>query len=129
MSDKLISFSSCVSIFQPNLQPSFATTSPIPLISGPTTTLFYTWVGNIAYIANPSIAFGIIDRWRVDFNDTQYLNRDQWILWSTGTPSLIRIKEVKKNDIPYHWSNELPKEISGQTPRWVKSLVEDKTKE
>lgn len=129
MTDKLIDFNNCVSIFQPNLQKSFATVPPIPLISGPTTTLFYSWAGSVSYNSNPSIAFGTIDRWRVDFNDApQYLNRDQWIFWSSGTPSVVRVLEVQKKDIPFHWSNELPQEIGSQSPEWVKNLVGDKFK-
>lgn len=125
MVDKLISYNSCVSIFQPDLQRSFATISPLYLISGPRSTLFYSWAGSVSYISSPSVSFGTIDRWRIDLKDSQPLNRDQWTLNSTGTASLVRITDVRKEFIPNHYSDSLPLEINDNSPDWVKNLVRE----
>lgn len=125
MKDKIIKFNSCVSIFQPNLQRSFATISPINIIDGPTSTLFYSWTGSISYTSTPSIAFGTVDRWRHDPNDVLQLNRDQWVLWSTGTANLIRLKETEKTKISDHWSKRLPSDVYRDSPLWVRNLIDN----
>jgi hypothetical protein len=124
MKDKLISFTSCVSIFQPNLQRSFGTISPVNIISGPNTSQLYSWAGSVSYTSLPSIAFGTIDRWRLDPIDPLPLNRDQWVLWSTGTANLVRVKETEKLKIPNHWSSSLPSSISNQSPKWVGKFID-----
>lgn len=125
MRDKLISFSSYVSIFQPNLQRSFGTISPINLISGPKIPMLYSWTGSVSYTSLPSIAFGTIDRWRNDSNDPLPLNRDQWILWSTGTADLIRVQDTEKSKISDHWSVLLPSSISNKSPKWVGEFIDE----
>lgn len=122
MADKLIPFNSCVSIFQPNLQRSFATVSPVSAISGPSAPVLYSWVGSVSYTSHPSIAFGTVDRWRGD-SDPLPLNRDQWVLWSTGTADLVRIKETEKSEIPSHWSDSLPLDIQNNSPKWVGTFI------
>ena len=124
MKDKLVTYKSCVSIFQPNLQRSFGTVSPIDSISGPPAPLLYSWAGSISYTAAPSIAFGTIERWRTDPNDPMPLNRDQWILWSTGTANLIRIKETEKSRIPDHWSTTLPSDVQTNSPEWASNFID-----
>ena len=124
MKNKTISYNSCVSIFQPNLQRSFATVSPINVISGPNTPVLYSWAGSVSYTSLPSIAFGTIDRWRPDNNDSLPLNRDQWVLWSTGTANLVRVKETEKNRISDHWSGSLPSHIKRESPKWVGGLID-----
>ncbi|MBI4092068.1 MAG: hypothetical protein HY427_02585 [Candidatus Levybacteria bacterium] len=125
MKDKIVPYNSCVSIFQPNLQSSFATVSPISLISDPNTPVLYSWAGSVSYTSLPSIAFGTIDRWRPDYNDTLPLNRDQWVLWSTGTADLIRIKETQKSKIPNHWAETLPPEVQRDSPDWTNDLINE----
>ena len=124
MRDKLISFGSCVSIFQPNLQRSFGTISPIDITSGPNVLSLYSWSGSVSYTSLPSIPFGTIDRWRPDYNDPMPLNRDQWVLWSTGTANLVRVKETEKSKTSNHWSADLPVDIQNNSPIWVGDFVE-----
>ncbi|MBI2593483.1 hypothetical protein HYW44_02465 [Candidatus Daviesbacteria bacterium] len=124
MKDKLISFGSCVSIFQPNLQRSFGTILPIGVISGPNVPSLYSWGGSVSYTSPPSIAFGTIDRWRLDTKDPMPLNRDQWVLWSTGTADLIRVLETKKSNITNHWSTTLPGDVQKDSPRWVRAFID-----
>lgn len=128
MTDKIVAYNSCVSIFQPNSQISFGTISPVNLISGPTTTLFYYWAGSVSYTSNPNLIFGTIGRLRIDAKDDQPLNQDQWLLRSTGTPSLVRIYEVEKKNIPSHHSRKLPSDINNESPNWVKVLVDENLK-
>lgn len=123
MRDKLISFGSCVSIFQPNLQRSFSVVSPIGIISGPNVPSLYSWAGSVSYTSLTSIAFGTIERWRPDRKDPLPLNRDQWVLWSTGTAGLIRVLETKKSNIPNHWSTILPADVQKDSPEWVGTLI------
>lgn len=123
MVDKLLSLNSCVSIFQPGLQRSFATISPVSIISGPNLPVLYSWVGSISYTSLPSVVLGTIDRWRPDYNDALPLNRDQWVLWSTGTADLIRVKETKKSDILNHWSKTLPIDVQNDSPKWVNTFI------
>lgn len=123
MTDKLVTYNSCVSIFQPNLQRSFGFVSPISAITGPQASTLYSWVGSVSYTSLPSVAFGTIDRWRYDSNDPKPLNRDQWILWSTGTADLVRIKETEKSEISNHWSKTLPRDIQNDSPNWVYDYV------
>ena len=113
---------------QPNLQRSFGTTPPIDKISGPNSSSLYSWVGSVSYTSLPSIAFGTIDRWRHDPNDQEPFNHDQWVLWSTGTANLIRIKETEKAKIPDHWSGTLPSDIYCNSPLWVKSFIKEMVK-
>lgn len=124
MRDKLISFNSCVSIFQPNLQRSFGTVPPINVISGPNVSSLYSWAGSVSYTSQPSIAFGTIDRWRSDSKDPMPLNRDQWVLWSTGTANWIRVLETKKSDVSNHWSVVLPADAQKDSPKWVSDFVD-----
>lgn len=124
MKDKLISFGSCVSIFQPNLQRSFGTIPPIGIISGPNVPSLYSWGGSVSYTSLLSIAFGTIDRWRPDTKDPMPLNRDQWVLWSTGTADLIRVLETKKSNIPNHWSTTLPADVQKDSPKWVRAFID-----
>lgn len=126
MKDKIISYGSCVSIFQSNLQRSFGTISPLGVITGPASTMLYSWTGSVTLTSNLSIAFGTIERWRYEPNDTKPFNRDQWVLWSTGTPSLIKIEDAPKNKIQEHWSNGLPKDIDRVAPPWIKAIVQEK---
>lgn len=123
MQDKLISFDSCVSIFQPDSQRSFGTVAPVNVISGPEKPLLYSWMGSVSFTSLPSISFGTIDRWRYDPNDSMPLNRDQWVLWSTGTANLIRVKEVEKFNVPEHRADTLPTEIKNSSPSWVGSFL------
>ena len=123
--DKLIPYSSCVRIFQANLQRSFATVSPVSIISGPQIPVLYSWAGSVSYTSLPSIAFGTIDRWRYDFNDSLPLNRDQWVLWSTGTAGLVRVKETEKSEIPNHRSDSLPVDIQNDSPKGVEAFTDD----
>lgn len=125
MRDKLISYDSCVSILQPNLQRSFGTISPISVISGPHISSLYSWVGSVSYTSLPSIPFGTIDRWRPDPNDPMPLNRDQWILWSTGTANLIRVMKTKKPNISDHWSTTLPSDVQKDSPKWVGTFIDE----
>ena len=125
MSDKLLGYGSCVSIFQPDSQRSFGTVSPVNIISGPNSPQLYSWAGSVSYTSQPSIAFETIDRWRYDPNDPMPLNRDQWVLWSTGTANLVRIKEVEKLKIPNHWSTSLPSAISNESPEWVGKFIDE----
>lgn len=125
MADKLLSYGSCVSIFQPDLQRSFGTVSPVNIISGPDSPQLYSWSGGVSYTSQPSIAFGTIDRWRYDPNDSMPLNRDQWVLWSTGTANLVRVKETEKLKIPNHWSTSLPSVISNESPEWVGEFIDE----
>ena len=125
MADKLIPFNSCVSIFQSASQISFGTISPVSVISGPNKPLLYSWAGSVSYTSQPSIAFGTINRWRPDSNDSLPLNRDQWILWSTGTADIIRVKETEKSRIPNHWSESLPKDVENNSPKWVGNLIDE----
>lgn len=125
MKDKLVFYYSCVSIFQPNLQRTFGTVSPIDSISGQSIPLLYSWAGSISYTSAPSIAFGTIDRWRPDPNDPMPLNRDQWVLWSTGTANLIRVKETEKSKIPNHWSESLPADVQNDAPKWVGTFIDE----
>lgn len=120
-----MSYNSCVSIFQQNLQRSFATVSPINAISGPDTSVIYSWVGSVSYTSLPSIAFGTIDRWRPDYNDQLPLNRDQWVLWSTGTADFIKIKETQKSRIPNHWAETLPSDVQRSSPAWANDLINE----
>lgn len=128
MRDKLISFGSCVSIFQPNLQRSFGTVSPTDILSGPAIPMLYSWAGSVSYTSTPSIAFGTIDRWRPDAKDSMPLNRDQWVLWSTGTANVIRVKETDKSDIADHWSVSLPSGITNESPEWVGKFIDEMIK-
>ena len=124
MKDKTIDFRSCVSIFQPCMRRSFATVSPVSIITGDG--LVYSWAGSVSYTSNPSVCFGTIDRLRLDPKDNQPLNRDQWTLNSTGTPSLIRILEIQKEDIFEHHSDKLPSDMKDDSPSWVRHLVDEK---
>lgn len=125
MRDKLISFASCTSIFQPDLKRSFGTVSPMNVISGPKIPLFYSWAGSVSYTSIPSVAFGTIDRWRYDSNDPMPLNRDQWVLWSTGTAAVVRVKETEKSTIPNHWSTSLPTDVSNDSPTWARDFIDE----
>lgn len=125
MTDKLIPFNSCVSIFQANLQRSFATVSPVGVISGPETPTLYSWAGSVSYTSQPSVAFGTVDRWRYDPNDPMPLNRDQWILWSTGTANLVRVKETDKPNVTDHWAGSLPSDVNRTAPAWVGTFVSE----
>lgn len=107
---------------------SLGTISPVLNISGPTTTLFYDLRGSATYTSTPSLAMGTLDRWRIDANDPLALNRDQYIFYSTGTQSLIRIVEREKNQISCHWTDKLPVREVGGYPDWVKCLVDDRIK-
>lgn len=107
---------------------SLGTISPVQNISGPITTLFYDLRGSATYTSCPSLAMGTLDRWRIDEKDTLPLNRDQWVFWSTGTPSLVRILEQEKSMIPHHWTDKLPdNEIN--YPNWTRKLVTEKLEE
>lgn len=128
MRDKLISFASCASLFQADLKRSFGTVSPVNVISGSQASALYSWAGSVSYISLPSIAFGTIDRWRPDFNDHLPFNRDQWVLWSTGTTEWIRVKETKKAEIPNHWSDSLPLDIQNVSPKWVGIFIDEVVK-
>lgn len=125
MADKLLSYDSCVSIFQSNMQRSFGTTSPVNIISGPKAPQLYSWAGSIFCTSQPSIAFGTIDRWRPDPNDSMPLNHDQWVLWSTGTANKIRIKETEKSKIYDHWSDSLPYDLTKNVPAWVETFISE----
>ncbi|HLD27175.1 MAG TPA: hypothetical protein VJB63_04450 [Patescibacteria group bacterium] len=103
MQDKLINFNKCVEIIKPPYSVwSFGTVSPIDLISGPTTTLFYCWAGSVSYTFDTDSALGTIVRMRYAYKGVFPLKRDQWEFRMTGTPSLIRIHEVENRYIPYH---------------------------
>ena len=123
MTDKLLSYGGCVSIFQPDLQISFGTVSPVNIISGPDSPQLYSWSGRVSYTSQPSVAFGTIDRWRYDPNGSMPLNRDQWILWSTGTASVVRIMETEKPKISNHWSDSLPSDLAESAPAWVGTFI------
>ena len=123
MADKLIPFNSCVSIFQSNTRRSFATVSPVGAISGPPAPVLYSWAGSVSYTSLLSIAFGTVDRWRGD-SDPLPLNRDQWVLWSTGTADLVRVKETEKSEVPNHWSDSLPLDIQNNSPKWVGTFID-----
>lgn len=125
MTDKLVSFNICVSIFQPDLQRSFGTISPINVISGPDKPSLYSWAGSVSYTSTPSVAFGTVDRWRSDPNDPMPLNRDQWVLWSTGTADWVRVKEKEKSKIPGHWSTRLPSDVQNDSPEWVINFINE----
>jgi len=125
MADKLLTFNSCVSIFENDLQRSFATVSPVSVISGPNLSVLYSWAGSVSYTSLPSISFGTIDRWRPDYDDPLPLNRDQWVLWSTGTANLIRVKETEKSKIPYHWSKSLPEDVQNDSPKWIRAFINE----
>ncbi len=126
MKDKIIDFSNFSQLT--NNGRSLGTVSPVQNISGPTTTLFYDLRGSATYTSTPSLVMGTLDRWRVDTKDFLPLNRDQWIFYTTGTPSSVRIVEREKNQIPSHWTNELPTlELNYQ--RWTKDLASKKLKE
>jgi len=126
MQDKLINFDELSKFLNGNR--SLGTISPVPNISGPTTTLFYDLRGSATYTSCPSLAMGTLDRWRIDPNDPLPLNRDQWIFWTTGTATLVRILEMEKYAIPNHWTNRLPlNEI--EYPSWTINLVEKCLKE
>lgn len=129
MADKLVSFNSCVSIFQPDLKRGFSTISPINIVSGPDTSVLYSWAGSVSYTSSLSIAFGTIDRWRYDSRDPVPLNRDQWTLWSTGTANLVRVKETEKSYIPNHWSSTIPSDIKSDFPQWAINLINDMLEE
>lgn len=125
MADKLLSYGSCISIFQPDLQRSFGTVSPVNVISGPDTPQLYSWSGSVSYTSQPSVAFGTIDRWRHDPTDPMPLNQDQWIVWSTGTADVVRIKETEKPKISNHWSYSLPSDLAENAPAWVGTFIAD----
>ncbi|KKR51022.1 MAG: hypothetical protein UT84_C0003G0017 [Candidatus Curtissbacteria bacterium GW2011_GWA1_40_16] len=91
--------------------------------------MLYSWAGSVSYTPLPSIAFGTIDRWRNDPNDPLPLNRDQWILWSTGTADLIRVQDTEKSKISDHWSASLPSSISNESPKWVGKFIDEIIKE
>ncbi len=122
MRDKITNYNGCVSIFQPNSQKSFGTVSPIPVIAGPTNTLFYSWAGSVTSTSTPNLSFGTIDRWRVDNNQFKH---DQWVLNSTGTASLIRISDVQKENIPDHHTSNLSLAVKNELPKWLEDLIED----
>lgn len=125
MTDEIIKFEEFSSLIKSGR--SLGTVSPVSLISGPSTTLFYDMRGSATFTSLASLAMGTLDRWRLDLNDPLPLNRDQWVFFSTGTPSLVRIVERNKPEIPSHWTDKLPeKELV--YPDWAKNLVEEKTK-
>ncbi len=126
MKDKLINFDEFLNIVGSGR--SLGTISPTQLISGPTTTLFYDMRGSATYTSCASLAMSTLDRWRTDINDSLPLNRDQWIFYSTGTPSLVRIVEREKSSIPDHWARDLPEKEVDSYPNWIKNLVNEKTK-
>ncbi len=128
MRDKLVGFDSCASIFQPNLQRSFGTIPPVNVISCPISPVLYSWMGSVSYTSTPSIAFGTVDRWRSDIKDPVPLNRDQWVLWSTGTANVIRVKETDKSNITDHWSTSLPSDIRNESPEWVGKFIDEMIK-
>lgn len=107
---------------------SLGTVSPFPNILGPTTTLFYDLRGSATYTSVQSLAVGTLDRWRTDFEDPLPLNRDQSVLFTTGTPSLLRIVERKAADIDSHWADQLPHAEVGGYPNWADNLVNNTLK-
>ena len=107
MKDKITEFGSCVSLFAPNLQTSFATMSPFGLISGPTSTKVYYWAGSVFPTENANTIFGTLGRIR---EEDRVYKHDQWTIRSTVTPSVIRFLEVSKVDVvnPSHHFEQLP---------------------
>lgn len=125
MKDKIISYGSCVSIFQPNLQRSFGTIPPLEVITGPANAVLYSWSGSISLTSKPNVALGTIERWRPDPSDPMPLNRDQWVLWSTGTADMVKVKEAEKSTIPNHWSGSLPTDVQNNSPKWVGTFISE----
>lgn len=123
MKDKIINLNEYKNLV--NNGRSLGTISPVTIISGPTSTLFYDFRGATSYTSGPSMAMGTLDRWRIDQKDSLPLNRDQWVFWSTVTTSLIRIQEVDKQDITKHQTKELPIN-EREYPNWTQKLVNDK---
>lgn len=126
MQDKLINFYELSKLL--NGSQSLETISPVQSISGPTNTLFYDLRGSATHTTCPSLAMGTLDRWRIDPNDPLPLKRDQWVFWSTGTATLVRILEVEKNSISHHWTDRLP-EDENEYPDWTKCLVDKRLEE
>jgi len=125
MADKLANFDDVDKLFSRGR--SLATTSPVTQITDAKKTLFYDISGSASFTSNPSIPMGTMIRWRVDESDSpQFLNQDQWIAWTTGTPAVARWQEVKKSEIPNHQTSKLPDDI--EYPDWAKKLVEKKSK-
>jgi hypothetical protein len=51
-----------------------------------------------------------------------------WTLNSTGTASLVRIEEIDKKEIEFHWTDKLPNEIKAVAPNgiveWSEKVLE-----
>lgn len=127
MKDKLITYEEFSRLLTEGR--SLGTISPVRNISGPSTTLFYDLRGLATYTSCASLAMGTLDRWRIDPEDELPLNRDQYVFYSTGTPSLVRIVEREKNLIPFHWSDSLPYSKIGEYPKWAENMVNGKIDE
>jgi len=113
-----VEFNQCINVFSPNLQLGFGTAPPIPKISGPDCQQFYYWAGTIFETEEPKIIFGTVGRVRLDHLPPK--KQDQWTLNSTGTPNLVRVKEVNKSEIEGgHHIYNLPNEC----PDWIKTLI------
>ncbi|MDP3973468.1 MAG: hypothetical protein Q8P92_01415 [Candidatus Daviesbacteria bacterium] len=98
--------------------------SPIPEISTPEATVFYAWKGN-SDTSQTDVTDVTVVRCRVD-NDPKPLNFDMWTVSSTGTVSVLEIKEIEKSEIPYHWINKIPDVLENDAPQWVKDVIEEK---
>ncbi|OGC51760.1 hypothetical protein A2982_00560 [candidate division WWE3 bacterium RIFCSPLOWO2_01_FULL_39_13] len=104
MDKKVFNYSELLT-FPPDSTIGSATTSPLSKINGPH--IFYAYQGNPTYTSLSSVVMGTVVGCR-NGSDTIPYKFDAWRIISTGTASLVRYKEIKKNDIPYHHTNEIP---------------------
>lgn len=102
MKDKLISAGSCVSIFASNRQTTYGTTSPVTILSDPTNLKFFYWAGSVTDTSTAGETLGTIGMVRDDGIFKHY----QWLVNSTGTPAIVRVTEVPKENVvnpPHHF--------------------------
>lgn len=125
MDRKVINYSEIENLFLPNTQRSFATVSPVSNISGPFG--FYTLQGNPTYTSFPSVVHGTVYGCRVG-EGTMPFKFYGWTFNSTGTASLVRLEEIDKKEIEFHWTDKLPSQIKAEAPRgiveWSEKVLE-----
>ena len=110
MKDKLYSAGSCMSIFASNRQTSFGSTSPVTILSDPSNLKFFYWAGSITNTTAVGETLGTIGMVRDDVTLKHY----QWLVTSTGTPTIVRVAEIPKENVvnPLHHFSALPQTLS-----------------
>lgn len=116
MDRKIINYTEVENLFPSNSQKGFATVSPLSNISGSFS--FFAFQGNPTYTSLHSVVHGTVYGCRVG-EGTAPFKFYGWTLNSTGTASLVRVEEIDKKEISFHWTDSLPSQIKTDAPKGI----------